>query len=377
MSSVASIYGPSDIDAVDWPQTLHGAQAKRFLPWMVKEGPQAFIDNAPVRMLAVRVDDEVMPLVLADGAAGCTNVCSPTAHFVDYAREELAKEGVAGSGRFVRGLLPALGWTLRAFRAERIVYVNHWLWTTNPAPALTAGQVADLTAFLAREFPGRAIVFRSLNEPLYGLLLAALRDALWRPVASRKVYLVDGARPDALDHRDARRDLGLLDRMDMRLVSHGLVDADFDRMIALYRGLYVGKYPRMNIQFKADYLRRAADSGLLTFHAFRREGRIDAFWADFERDGIMTPPMIGYDLDAPREVGLYRMTIAAMLREAARRRARMNLSAGAGEFKRNRGGMPVVEFDMVYDRHLAPHRRFPWWVLRHSYTAKRMEALGD
>jgi hypothetical protein len=270
-----------------------------------------------------------------------------------------------------------LGWTLRTFGAGRVVYVNNWLWSTNPVPALTAGEVADLTAFLVREFPDRAIVFRSLNEPLYGLLLAVLRDAGWRAVASRRVYLVDGARPDALGNRDTRRDLGLLDRMDMRLVSHAFADADFDRMTVLYRMLYVGKYPRMNVQFNADYLRRAADSGLLTFHAFRRDGRIDAFWADFERDGIMTPPVIGYDLDTPRELGLYRMVIAAVLREAARRKARLNLSAGAGHYKRNRGAMPAVEFDMVYMAHLPSHRRFPWWVLRRSYTAKRMTAMGD
>ena len=122
---------------------------------------------------------------------------------------------------------------------------------------------------------------------------------------------------------------------------------------------------------------RVVGGGLVRLWAFRRGGCIDAFWADFERDGVMSPLMIGYDLDTPRQAGLYRMTLAMMFREAVRRRSLLNQGAGAGKFKSNRGCAPIIEFDMVYTAHLPPHRRLPWWVLRRGYTESRMKEMSD
>ncbi len=371
------IHDASTIDTVAWPKTLHGEQARVYLPRMVKEGPGRFIDNARSRMLALEAGGEVMPLVLADGAPDCTNVCSPEAHYVEYARVELGKRGTSLRGRALRRLLPMLGWTLRAFGAGRVCYVNNWLWTTNPVPALTAQEVRDLTARLAREFPDRALVFRSLNETLYAPLLGLLREAGWRGVASRKIYLLDGRDRSCLRTADGRRDLHLFERGGWERVDEGFSTADYDRMIAFYRALYLGKYPRMNVQFNAEFLRAAVGGGLLRIHAFQREGRIEAFWGDFERDGIMTPPMIGHNLDLPRTLGAYRVTMIDMVAAAVKRGSWMNLSAGAGRFKRNRGATPAVEFDMVYTAHLRLRRRFPWWVLRKNYTVERMSAMGD
>ena len=78
----------------------------------------------------------------------------------------------------------------------------------------------------------------------------------------------------------------------------------------------------------------------------------------------MTASLIGYDLTLPLELGLYRMSVALMISEAAKRKMLLQLSAGAGEFKMLRGAVRVQEYDAVYDAHLPIQRRLPWACLQ-------------
>ena len=56
----------------------------------------------------------------------------------------------------------------------------------------------------------------------------------------------------------------------------------------------------------------------------------------------MTACLVGYETQLPKQLGRIG-GIALKLEEAARRGLRLNLSAGAGEFKHHRGARPFVE----------------------------------
>jgi hypothetical protein len=71
----------------------------------------------------------------------------------------------------------------------------------------------------------------------------------------------------------------------------------------------------------------------------------------------MTAFVMGYDIEMPQELGLYRQAFVLFLNEARRRRQIVNLSAGAGSFKAFRGAVPHIEYDAVYDRHLPYDRQ--------------------
>ena len=220
-------------------------------------------------------------------------------------------------------------------------------------------------------------MFRSLN-PMTDLPgLDALRANGYRLVPSRRVYLLDTRNQRYLEHRDVRRDLGKL-----RKTQYSIVDIPEDiaphvaRMAALYRDLYLGKHSPLNPQYNADFFALTLKDGFLTYRAFVEDGRIDAFVSYFVKDGLMTASLLGYDLNRPRRLGLYRLAFALLIDEAAQRKVLLNMSAGAGDFKMLRGAVPVQECDAVYDRHLPVHRRLPWACVRIAARLGRRALLA-
>ena len=77
----------------------------------------------------------------------------------------------------------------------------------------------------------------------------------------------------------------------------------------------------------------------------------------------MTGSLLGYDIDLPPKLGLYRQAFAVLMSEASNRGQLLNLSAGAGLFKVFRGAQPCIEYDAIYDYHLPYYRRLAWYCL--------------
>jgi SAM-dependent methyltransferase len=134
-------------------------------------------------------------------------------------------------------------------------------------------------------------------------------------------------------------------------------------MAELFSSLYLGKHSRLNTAFTPRFFAVTLAAGVFEYRAFRADGKVDAFVAFYIRDRTMTASLLGYDLKLPRSLGLYRLCLATTLAEAASQGLRLNLSAAAASFKRSRGGVPVDEYDAVYDRHLPWTRRAAWFAL--------------
>lgn len=163
-----------------------------------------------------------------------------------------------------------------------------------------------------------------------------------------------------------RRDLRLLESGECEIVEHeDLRAADMDAFARLYEQLYIEKYTPLNPRYTARYLAACHARGLLRFHGLRE--RSTGCWRGvlgcFERDGVLTAPVVGYDTRLSLKRGLYRSLMALVLRETARRGLLLNLSAGAGSFKRLRGGEPCAEYTAVFHAHLPRTRRLPWEIL--------------
>ena len=143
-----------------------------------------------------------------------------------------------------------------------------------------------------------------------------------------------------------------------------LADADYPRLEQLYNRLYLDKYCPLNPHFSAGWMRAGQRDGWLELTALRApQGRIDAVLGWFSNEAVMTTPVVGYDTALPQKTGLYRLISQISLEETARRRGLFNMSAGAADFKRQRGGRPEIEYSYVYVDHLPRARQRAWSLL--------------
>jgi hypothetical protein len=333
----------------------------------MREGTDRFIRNANTTLLLLRTDELALPVTVNEGEYDNTYVCSPYTHYIRYAKRELELLRRPSLERSLSVLLDVMGYWMRKSHLNRVVHVNNWLLSTNLFPRISGEQLKDVVTALRGHFPEHAIVIRSLCPSLHRDIIAALRAAGCKLVPSRQIYLYrsnDSAFGNAKSRWLLKRDYELAARNGYEFASAAdITDEDLPRIAKLYAMLYLDKYSYDNPQFAEAFIRLAKQTGVLTLCGLRKNGRLDAAMGYFSRNGVMTTPMFGYDTTLPQSVGLYRMLSACLIRQARESGHLLHESAGAAEFKRNRGAMADMEYSAVFDNHLPFGRRWCWALL--------------
>jgi hypothetical protein len=362
--SLAGTRSAPRIELLDADGFRRAGGESAYLEALLRSGPSRYIDNARAEMTAVRIDDAVLPLVRGNPQLRNADSCSPCSHYVRYTLEELLKRHAELPAWPFRTLFGAYGALLRACSFDRVLYLNNWLFATNPHQGLNAEQLRRLTDFLRARFPGHALVQRCVNPRLHPDYRDALAAAGFRMVKSRRVYLLDPRSERFRGSSNAKLDLQLLERGPYEVIDgESIGDAEIPRLAGLYRSLYIDKHSNLNPGLTEDFFALTLRGSDLQYRALKRAGTIDGLIMFFAGDGVLTGAFIGYDRNLPRKLGLYRQLIAILIAEARDRGLLLNLSAGAAEFKSLRGAFPVIEYDAVYDRHLSPRRRLAWWLV--------------
>lgn len=98
MSRRIDILGPEQVERVPEPVEPVAAMRARYTRTLVAEGAHRLIDNANVEACALRVDDTLWPLVLANPGARNCDSCSPYTWYVRYVPAETAKRRGALAG---------------------------------------------------------------------------------------------------------------------------------------------------------------------------------------------------------------------------------------------------------------------------------------
>lgn len=360
------LFDEHNLSTLSWPASEDGDYARRYLSPFMQHGPRTYIRNAYTTLQLLRVGDTLLPITLNAYHADNSYVCSPYTHYVSYAQEEFVNLKNPPVERLLRALFLPLAWYFRRSQLDNVLYVNNWLLSTNLYPVMTPDEITAALMFLVKRYPERAIVFRSVDNYHNPTLYKTLLQAGCRMIFSRQVYYQDVQSRYVQKKKQYRIDLKHFQRTPYTVVEGAqLRDNDsIERILELYNDLYLRKYSYYNPQFTPAFIRLALDEQLLTLKAFQKEGRIDAVMGYFARRGTITPPLFGYDTSLPQKLGLYRLLSTLTALDALANKQLVHFSAGVGQFKRHRGGLPALEHNAVYDAHLPATRRRPWSLLK-------------
>jgi hypothetical protein len=163
-------------------------------------------------------------------------------------------------------------------------------------------------------------------------------------------------RRDTLSDRRVLKNSGLV--TETLETAEALRTGDVERITALYAMLYLEKYSQLNPAFSDAWVRMTLGTGFVSYHVARDDdGVIQAVAGTFSAGSVQTTPLVGYDTTRPQSEGLYRIACLLAQEEALAKGLRVNGSAGAAAFKRNRGAQGVIEYSAFWTAHLSFGRR--------------------
>lgn len=326
---------------------------------MTRRGAPAMVSNVVTRLSTLDVAGRTMPVTVDDGALGGSYVCSPHSAYVLYARAELDLLKVGWTAYPSRAALAALDRVLKAARINRIVHLGNWLLSTNLHDGWRGEGVKTAREALAETHPDHLLGIRSVDDWASPGLREALIGDGWIMVPSRQIWVVDDLDRDWTNRNDFGNDRRLVARSPLLISDLDAVDAeDAERIADLYAMLYVGKYSALNPVLTPAFVRASAGSGMLSYRVARDSGgTIMAVTGMWERGGVMTPPVVGYDTARPQREGLYRIASWMFMHRAMEAGWRLHGSAGAAHFKRMRGARAVIEWNAYHAAHLSLARR--------------------
>lgn len=362
--STPELFTRKNIHSLQFPPTADGDYARRYLLPMMTDDPQKYIRNIyNTKLMAVKIDDVILPITISDFHPENTYTVSPYSHYVSYGGyEEVKHLNNPPVEAFIKLIMNPVAWYFRYSELDRVVFVNNYLLSTNLYPSVNSEQLSAVSEALIKWFPDRAIIFRSVDQKKNPHVYQTLEGLGYDLVLSRQVWYMD---PEAsLKTRQCKEDLRVLRKNGYEVVKgRELSDEELHRAVRLYELLYLKKYSYYNPQFTFDFLKLARDEDILYMYGLKKDGQLNAIMGFFVRNGAMTQPLFGYDTSLPLEEGLYRLLTLVTLQEGLQRKLLVHASGGVGKFKKVRGGESVTEYNAVYTKHLPRKRQLPWKLI--------------
>ncbi len=323
-----------------------------------------WVRNVETQLHWERLGETMVPITRNQTELESSYVVSPYSALILYSRQEMKK--LPSYLRILETILAPLSLLLKVMKLNQAVSVNNWLLSTNLYPKAGAEQFAELASKSIAASPNSFVIFRSLNFFTYADLILTFKSLGFSLIPSRQVYFFDFRKEQASEFRNLNRDLKFLSRTSLQIIDgDDFSDLDFDRAEQLYNFLYLEKYSIYNPAFSNIYLKLCRDTKIMRFLGMRdSEGVLQGVVGFFIVDGVMTVPIVGYDIHRPQKEGLYRLLIAIALKYARDEKLLVNLSSGASSFKIFRGGQPVIEYSAVYIKHLKWYRRLGFRIIQ-------------
>ena len=342
----------NDVDSFQLDSSSAISQFVQSLQPLQRKNAQ-LIRNIHTEMGLLQLGNLQMPVTSNETEYANSYVCSSYNAYISYAAEELHLIKNHWSQATIRSLLPFMSSLLKWGKINRTLSINNWLFSTCPFPRIHFAELKAMTERLSLENPHHSLSIRSLNRYSNAQEMDNLEKLGWIFLPARQVYLFK-QEANWWKKNNVKNDQRLLRKTELTLVEpHEHLESDFAEIERCFNQLYIEKHSQYNPQYSAEYFYGLHQQGTLEFYSYRdSDNRIVATMALFEQNDVITMPVVGYDTNLPQSMGLYRLTIGLLLKITHQRNKLLNLSSGAAEFKKNRGGEAEIEYTAYYCKHL-------------------------
>lgn len=357
------LHTKENIDQFSWPRNCQ--YHKDYLLPFIKDGSEKYIANSKTQMALLQAREFLFPVTINNKEYESSYVCSPYNGYIIYSKDEISKLNNKTLRFGLNILTSATGFLLKSSKVNKIASVNNWLLSTNLYPNWSGENIELITDFLIKKFPDHTIMFRSLNNESNYKLLKQLRNNKYCCIPSRQIYLFNAKKYNSSKNKNIRRDSEILNKIPYSISFHeDITHKDYPRIVELYNQLYLNKHSRHNPQFTEECISLWHKKKLITMQGLRnKEGVLDGIVGHYERNNIYTNPLLGYDTNLPKSLGLYRALVSLASKKASEEKITRHASSGASKFKLLRGCAPEIEYSMIYIKHLPYYRRVIWSLL--------------
>lgn len=332
----------------------------------------------------LRVGECVLPILISDGMPGKASIFSPINHHVTYPVEEIARQ----SRLLNRPVLAALVYPLKLLftvaELDRVVFINHWLLSGSPDPDISPEHWSVVISQLEKLFPKHALVLQDVKPDLEPGTAAAVTAAGAISVPTRRVNIMDPHKPLSGKSSKKKRYARNLAR---RLFADSLDDSitledgycQSERLEELYVTSNISRHSMLNPYYTEAFFRLGMGCDEFRFHGWKSDSSNQVVAFNFQRVDSKTIHWSTFGCIERRtdaqiqKHSYYERVAAADLVVAEQESLLLDWGAGADEFKKLRGAIGYLQYEMVFAAHLNFPRRLCWQLLAWLRTLRQYQ----
>lgn len=340
---------------------------KKYPQSVLGKGVATYITNFHADFFLLEIEELLLHVIVPKRVKTNTYVCSPYGHYIAYACDNLHTIKSKTLQKIAKSLFGVFGQWLRSGAIEDVVYVNHQLLSIDLYPKSFTKEVQEqVTTFLKKKFPDKAIIFRSVNNVAYSSMSKDLENLGYGMFPTRHVYMAHAKAEELFKRRIIKSDIKLYNEMPYSVIEgKDLNDEDIMEMCRLYRNVYIEGHSSLNPEVTPEFIKLLLEENVLHFKALKdKNGEVKGFVGFQICEEVLLCPLFGYDKEDPEHSALYRILNTVLLLEARKRGLLFNAAAGASFFKKIRYPLTCMESKAVYYQHLSFRSRLRWNVLK-------------
>lgn len=189
----------------------------KYLKNIIENGLKNFIDNCNAKLYILEYENYYLPIAVAENDENQTYLTSIISSYIEYPKHIL-------KNCFINIIFNFFSKIMDDSSIDKVVYVNHWLISTNIHYSLSSLQIREITKFLKQKFPDYAICFRNIAKETNEMLYNALNQNKYRFLINRSSYYIDKSDFDKVYKKQSlKKDLSLCKKKDYQ-ISDNVVD---------------------------------------------------------------------------------------------------------------------------------------------------------